>query len=77
MQQAMTEEQLLQVKKPLTERIGDWVCCNCKNLNFSFRKVCNRCQLTRQQAEKLHFTGQLMHLQPGQQYIQGPEFFPQ
>ncbi|CAK90986.1 unnamed protein product (macronuclear) [Paramecium tetraurelia] len=25
------------------QRIGDWVCGNCKNLNFSFRNACNRC----------------------------------
>ena len=41
------------VKKPLTERVGDWVCGNCKNLNFSFRKVCNRCQITRVQSGKV------------------------
>ena len=27
------------------EREGDWVCFKCKNLNFSFRKICNRCKL--------------------------------
>lgn len=26
-------------------RAGDWVCLVCNNLNYSFRKVCNRCQL--------------------------------
>jgi len=25
----------------------DWVCPNCKNFNYSFRKSCNRCQLSR------------------------------
>jgi hypothetical protein len=34
-------------KKPLLERAGDWICLSCKNLNFSFRKNCNRCQLSR------------------------------
>lgn len=34
---------LIGVKRPLTERQGDWVCLNCKNLNFAFRKECNRC----------------------------------
>ncbi|CAD8128124.1 unnamed protein product [Paramecium sonneborni] len=24
-------------------RNGDWVCTICKNLNFSFRSICNRC----------------------------------
>ena len=23
---------------------GDWICFNCKNLNYSFRTVCNRCK---------------------------------
>ena len=27
-----------------THRAGDWVCILCHNLNYSFRKVCNRCQ---------------------------------
>lgn len=33
-------------------RDGDWVCINCNNLNFSFRKKCNRCKTqTREQNE--------------------------
>jgi hypothetical protein len=33
-------------------REGDWFCLNCHNLNFSFRKKCNRCKTqTRQQNE--------------------------
>ena len=31
----------------MTERVGDWFCLNCNNLNFSFRDVCNRCDLFR------------------------------
>jgi hypothetical protein len=27
------------------QREGDWVCYNCQNLNFSFRKKCNRCKV--------------------------------
>ena len=34
-------------KKALCERVGDWVCLNCNNLNFGFRDVCNRCDLDR------------------------------
>lgn len=40
-------------KKPFTERVGDWVCIKCKNLNFSFRIICNRCQLPKTESEKL------------------------
>ena len=32
-------------KKPFDKRKGDWKCPNCKNLNFSFRFVCNRCKI--------------------------------
>ena len=28
-----------------SHRAGDWVCILCHNLNYSFRKVCNRCQV--------------------------------
>lgn len=31
-------------KRLHSERAGDWVCIACNNLNFSFRKVCNRCK---------------------------------
>ena len=40
-------------KKPFVERVGDWVCIKCKNLNFSFRVVCNRCQLPKNESEKM------------------------
>ena len=29
------------------EAKGDWICQKCNNLNFGFRKVCNRCQIPR------------------------------
>ena len=29
------------------ERVGDWVCLECNNLNFGFRDVCNRCDMDR------------------------------
>jgi hypothetical protein len=34
---------LAEVKRPDNGRKGDWVCLACKNLNFSFRKECNKC----------------------------------
>ena len=40
-------------KKPFVERIGDWVCLKCRNLNFSFRITCNRCQLSKIESERL------------------------
>jgi hypothetical protein len=40
-------------KKPFQERVGDWVCIKCKNLNFSFRVVCNRCQLPKVESDKM------------------------
>ena len=30
--------------RPFTERTGDWIC---KNLNFAFRNVCNRCKMAK------------------------------
>ena len=33
--------------KPFIERSGDWFCFNCKNLNFAFRVVCNRCHISK------------------------------
>ena len=30
--------------KTFTERSGDWICNSCRNLNFAFRTLCNRCQ---------------------------------
>lgn len=38
-------------KKPLIERKGDWSCPKCRNLNFAFRANCNRCQLSKNEAD--------------------------
>ena len=50
-------------KKPFVERVGDWVCIKCKNLNFSFRVVCNRCQLPKAESDKMFesYMGNLMN----------------
>lgn len=37
-----------QVKRPDSGRQGDWVCLKCKNLNFAFRKDCNKCRAKKQ-----------------------------
>jgi hypothetical protein len=36
--------------RPFTERTGDWICKNCRNLNFAFRSECNRCKLPKKDA---------------------------
>jgi len=36
------------------ERQGDWICMRCKNLNFSFRVVCNRCKIPKADSENLY-----------------------
>lgn len=35
-------------KKQLRERTGDWLCVSCRNINFAFRKQCNRCKLNKE-----------------------------
>ena len=38
-------------KNNFIKREGDWVCFKCKNLNFAFRNVCNKCNLPKQESE--------------------------
>ena len=40
-------------KKNFEIREGDWNCFDCHNLNFSFRTVCNRCQLSKDESEDM------------------------
>ena len=47
-------------KKPFQEREGDWNCFKCKNLNFSFRVTCNRCQLSKKESENSTNTNQIL-----------------
>ena len=37
--------------KIFVEREGDWICSSCRNLNFAFRKVCNRCSLPKGESD--------------------------
>ena len=37
-------------KGKFIERQGDWICERCKNLNFSFRVVCNRCKISKNES---------------------------
>ena len=41
-------------KKNFEVREGDWTCYFCKNLNFSFRKKCNRCGVNKDYSESQH-----------------------
>jgi len=41
-------------KSHFVERQGDWICTRCKNLNFSFRIVCNRCKISKVESEMLY-----------------------
>jgi hypothetical protein len=43
-------------RKQFVEREGDWRCAKCKNLNFSFRTLCNRCNLTKNESEEMDST---------------------
>ena len=38
-------------KNNFVKREGDWICFKCKNLNFAFRNVCNKCNLPKQDSE--------------------------
>jgi hypothetical protein len=38
------------VKRNYNGRDGDWICFYCKNLNFSFRKNCNRCGIQKEES---------------------------
>ena len=63
-------------KKQLTERVGDWLCLNCDNLNFGFRDLCNRCDMHRLQVGKT-FVGSQEQVAPAPpSSAQGPFFCP-
>ena len=37
-----------------TEHKDDWCCFNCRNMNFSFRLTCNRCQMKKIDSDKAY-----------------------
>ena len=39
--------------RPFNERSGDWICQNCRNLNFAFRNECNRCKLPKKESMEI------------------------
>jgi len=52
---SLPEESKCEAKKThFVERQGDWICMRCKNLNFSFRIVCNRCKISKAESEMLY-----------------------
>ena len=50
------ELKLKNKKKKFVEREGDWRCAKCKNINFSFREKCNKCQISKQESENFCVT---------------------
>lgn len=38
--------------KNFKEREGDWECSKCKNLNYCFRKKCNRCHCDKKESQQ-------------------------
>lgn len=56
---------------PKGEANTDWVCLNCSNLNYSFRKVCNRCKsITREENQQNFLQMQYMHIYYQQPILQ-------
>ena len=48
------KEKKIRFFKGFKERNGDWTCFYCKNLNFTFRKECNRCHLPKYISDQGH-----------------------
>ena len=49
------EDHKVEMKKThFVERQGDWICMRCKNLNFSFRVICNRCKILKGESDLLY-----------------------
>ena len=39
------EQRVFNDVKERNNKKGDWICINCRNLNYSFRNFCNRCKI--------------------------------
>ena len=39
-------------KRNFVMKKGDWICYNCKNLNFAFRDKCNKCKLNKEESDQ-------------------------
>lgn len=46
-----------------SERLGDWIWFSCSNLNFSFRRICNRCKISRDQSDMQYQSFQVSSMQ--------------
>lgn len=44
--------------KPFSERERDWICPECKNLNFAFRTQCNRCKRAKEDKDVIKINKQ-------------------
>lgn len=51
-QKSNPEKKKKKKKQEFVEREGDWSCYRCKNINFSFRDKCNKCQFSKEESEK-------------------------
>ena len=51
-------------KKGFAVREGDWTCFYCQNLNFAYRKHCNRCKALKEHSEQQHdnYIEQVLHI---------------
>jgi len=63
-------------RKNFIEREGDWICMICKNRNFSFRDLCNRCKLSRVESDKLYVQhmNELMQIRRYNEFVQNQVF---
>ena len=49
------KEERKKKKNVFVKRDGDWICSKCKNLNFAFRSLCNKCKLPKKESESQIF----------------------